>query len=123
MGSQQSDPHGRRQRPTQQGTAVSETPYEQVDVNIIRPGDSTVTRQMPNHQGTYISGRPNQHYETIIESDPQYTHAFDTGFDHYDTPANIARDYEIPRPLTVGTESSSQEMDETEQAPAGTGKI
>ena len=126
MGSQQSDPHGRRQRPKQQSTAVSEAPYnhyEQVDANIIRPGDSTVTRQMPNQQGTYISGRPNQHYETIIGRDPQYTRAYDTGFDHYDTPANIARDYEIPRPLTVGTESSSQEMDETEQAPAGTGKV
>ena len=126
MGSQQSDPHGKRQRPKQQGTAVSETPYnlyEQVDVNIIRPGDPTVTRQMPNQQGTYISGRPNQHYETITESDPQYTNAFDTGFDHYDSPANIVRDYEIPLPLTVGTESSSQEMDETDKAPAGTGKI
>ena len=125
MGSQQSDPHGGRQRPTQQGMAVSETPYnpyEQVDANIIRPGDSAITRQMPNQQGTYIS-RPNQHYETIIERDPQYTQAFDTGFDHYDTPANIARDYEIPLPLIVGTESSSQEMDEIEQAPAGTGKI
>ena len=44
-------------------------------------------------------------------------------FDHYDSPANIVRDYEIPLPLTVWSESSSQEMDETEQAPAGTGKI
>ena len=126
LGSQQSDPHGKRQRPTQQSTDVSETPYnpyEQVDANIIRRGDSTVARQMTNQQGTYISERPNQHYETITESDPQYTHAYDTGFDHYDSPANIVRDYEIPRPLTVGTESSSEEMDETEQAAGGTGKI
>ena len=124
--SQKSDPHGKRQRPTQQSMAVSETPYnhyEQVDVNIIRPGDSTVARQVPNQQGTYISERPNQHYETITESDPQYTHALDTGFDHNDSPANIARDYENPLPLTVGTESSSQKMDETEHAAAGTGKI
>ena len=121
--SQKSDPHGKRQRPPQQNTAVSETPYEQVDANIIRPGDSAEARPVANHQGTYISGRPNQHYETITESDPQYTHAFDTGFDHNDSPANIARDYENPLPLTVGTESSSQEMDETEQAAAGTGKI
>ena len=150
MGSQHSDPHGKRQTPTQQGmdvnevdpniirpgdsaearqrpkeqgTAVSETPYEQVDVNIMRPGDSIEARQMPNQQGTYIGVRPNQHYETITESDPQYTRAYNTGFDHYDSPANIARDYEIPLPLTVETESSSQEMDETEQALAGTGKI
>ena len=125
MGSQQSDPRGRRQRQTQQGMAVSETPYnpyEEVDANTIRPGDSTEAL-MSNQQGTYISGRPNQHYETITESDPQYTHAFDTCSDHYDSPANIARDYEIPRPLIVGTESSSQEMDETEQAAGGTGKV
>ena len=126
LGSQQSDPHGKRQRTTQQSMDMSEIPYnsyEQVDANIIRPGDSTEARQMPNQQGTYISGRPNQHYETITESDPQYTHAYDTGFDHYVSPANIVRDYENPLPLTVGTESSSQEMDETEQTPAGTGKI
>ena len=127
MGSQQSDTHGGRQRPTQQSMASrSETPnntYEQMGANIIPPDESTEPRQMPNQQGIYISGRPNQDYETTGESDPQYTHFYDTGFDHYDSPADMVRDYEIPLPLTVGTKSSSQEMDETKQAPAGTGKI
>ena len=78
---------------------------------------------MPNQLGTYVNCRPNQHYETITGSDSQYTHPYATDFDHYDNPADISRDYEIPLPLTVFTESSNQRTDEAEQAPDGTSKI
>ena len=105
------------------GARHQTTPMNRWALTSSRPDESTEPRQMPNQQGTYISNRPNQDYETTGESDPQYTHFYDTGFDHYDSPADMVRDYEIPLPLTVGTKSSSQEMDETEQAPAGTGKI
>ena len=106
--------------------AVGDTPYspyEQVDDNITRPGQSTGESQMPNQQGTYINVRPNHYYETITGSDSQYTHPYATDFDHYDSPANSCRDYEIPLPLTVLTKSSNQAASEAEQAPDGTGKI
>ena len=100
--------------------AVGDTlysPYEQVDSNITRPGQSTGGSQMPNQLGTYINYRPNQHFETITGSGPQYTHPYARDFDHYDSPANISRDYEIPLPLTVFTESLHQRTDEGRQRP------
>ena len=119
---------------------TSNNPYEQMGANIIRPDESTEPRQMPNQQGTYISGRPNQDYETTDESDLEYTvYECDPEYCHtaaiaaiawvYSSrnrnysPADIVTDYEIPLPRKVGTESSSQEMDETEQAPDGTCEI
>ena len=100
------------------GTVLSHYPYEQMDVGF-QHEDPVNIRQVPNEQGIDGSGRANQHYETM-ETAPQYVNAYNTVFDHYDSPRNFhtmtsSGPYEIPRPLTVMVGLSNQDTNVTGQ--------